>query len=312
MKKTAITLGDPNSISPEIIIKSLNFLDLPKENIILIANNNVLNYYSEKFNLSLEKDYEIIEIPYKKEDIKIGEETEEAGEFSFCALKTACDLAVENKINAIVTGPVSKNALNMAGHHYSGQTEILEQYLANSNQQAEMLFIGSDFSVMLLTRHIPLKDVPFVLSKEMIFNKVKVLNTAFNLQLGISNPKFAICALNPHAGEKGVIGDEEINIIIPAVKALQSTGINIEGPFPSDTLFTKCLDENCDYDCFIALYHDQGLIPVKLLERGSCVNTTIGLNILRTSPAHGTAFDIAGKMTANPDSMIRAIELAIK
>ena len=312
MKKTAITLGDPNSISPEIIIKSLNFLDLPKENIILIANNNVLNFYSEKFNLSLEKDYEIIEIPYKKEDIKIGEETEEAGEFSFCALKTACDLACENKINAIVTGPVSKNALNMAGHHYSGQTEILEQYLANSNQQAEMLFIGSDFSVMLLTRHIPLKDVPFVLSKEMIFNKVKVLNTAFNLQLGISNPKFAICALNPHAGEKGVIGEEEINIIIPAVKSLQSTGINIEGPFPSDTLFTKCLDEKCDYDCFIALYHDQGLIPVKLLERGNCVNTTIGLNILRTSPAHGTAFDIAGKMTANPDSMIRAIEMAMK
>ena len=121
-----------------------------------------------------------------------------------------------------------------------------------------------------------------------------------------------MCALNPHAGEKGMFGDEEVNEIIPAIFALQQKGINIEGPFPSDSLFTTCLGNECEYDCYVAMYHDQGLIPVKLMERDNCVNTTIGLDILRTSPAHGTAFDIAGQNIANANSMIEAIELAIR
>ncbi len=312
MKRTAITLGDPNSISPEIVIKSLNFLDLPKDKIILIANQNILDFYNENYGLSLENNYKIIEIPYETKDIKIAQETEEAGEFSFRAVKTACDLALNNEIDAIVTAPISKRAINMAGHHYSGQTEILEQYLANNNQKAEMLFICNRFSVLLLTRHIPLRDVPNFITKETIIDKVKSLKTSFNIQLAKPNPKFAICALNPHAGENGILGDEEINHIIPAVNALKSMGIDIDGPFPADTLFTNCTKDECDYDCYIAMYHDQGLIPIKLLEQDNCVNTTIGLNILRTSPAHGTAFDIAGKNIANPDSMINAIQLAIK
>ncbi len=312
MKKIAITLGDPNGISPEITIKALNFLDLPKDKVVLIANKNILDYYQEKLDLSLEKDYEIVEIPYEKKDIKFGLETEEAGEFAFCALRKACDLAIEGKIDAIVTAPTSKHSMQLAGHNYSGQTEVLEQYLANENQKAEMLFICGKFSVLLLTRHVALKDVPFLITKDMIVQKVRVLTESFKTQLGLENPKLSICALNPHAGENGMFGDEEQTEIIPAVEELRNRGINIDGPFPADALFTSCAGENCEYDCYIAMYHDQGLIPIKLLEQQNCVNTTIGLNVLRTSPAHGTAFDIAGKNIANPHSMISAIELALK
>lgn len=312
MKKIAITFGDPNGISPEITIKALNFLDLPKENVILITNKCILDLYKEKFDLYLEKEYETVEIPYLKEDIKFGEETEEAGEFAFRALKKACDMAVNKEIDAIVTAPVSKNSMQIAGHNYSGQTEVLEQYLANINQHAEMLFKCDKFSVLLLTRHVALKDVPFLITKEMIISKVKTLIDSMENQLKISNPRIAICSLNPHSGENGLFGDEEAKEIIPAVNALRIAGVDICGPFPADTIFTDCLRNKCDYDCFVAMYHDQGLIPLKLLQQDNAVNTTIGLDVLRTSPAHGTAFDIAGQNIANPNSMIRAIELSLK
>ena len=312
MKKIAITLGDPNGISPEITIKALNFLDLPQDKVVLIANKEILEYYNEEFDLSLEKDYKILEIPYRKEDIKIGMETEEAGEFAFRALIKACDLAINQEIDAIVTAPVSKNAMKMAGHNYSGQTEVIEQYLAQSHQNAEMIFVCDKFSVLLLTRHIALKDVPEKIKKAFIVKKIEKLEKSLKLQLGIANPKIAICALNPHASENGMFGDEENNEIIPAVEELKYKEININGPFPADALFTKCATEECNYDCYVAMYHDQGLIPIKLMERDNCVNTTIGLDVLRTSPAHGTAFDIAGQNIANEASMIKAIELAIK
>ncbi len=312
MNKIAITFGDPNGISPEITIKALNFLDLPSDKVVLITNHNILDFYKENFDLYLEKDYPIIEIPYNKDDIKFGIETEQAGEFAFKCLVQACNLAVNQEIDAIVTAPVSKNAMKMAGHNYSGQTEVIEQYIANSNQSAEMLFVCDNFSLLLLTRHIALKDVPPKIKKDLIINKIEKLNKSLKLQIGIKNPKLAICALNPHAGENGMFGDEEINEIIPAVKELQTKGINIEGPFPSDALFTHCMTGECDYNCYIAMYHDQGLIPIKMLARDNCVNTTIGLDVLRTSPAHGTAFDIAGKNIANANSMINAIELALK
>ena len=175
-----------------------------------------------------------------------------------------------------------------------------------------MIFVCDKFSVLLLTRHIALKEVPEKIKKDFIIRKIEKLQKSLKLQLGIQNPKIAICALNPHASENGMFGDEEINEIIPAVEELKARGINIEGPFPADALFTKCSTEECNYDCYVAMYHDQGLIPIKLMERDNCVNTTIGLDVLRTSPAHGTAFDIAGQNIANEASMIKAIELAIR
>lgn len=312
MKKTAITFGDPNSISPEITIKALNFLDLPKENVILITSSDILNFYKEKYDLYLEKSFEIEEIPYKKEYMNIGAETEEGGEFAFKSLVKACELAQNHKADAIVTAPISKNALKLAGHDYSGQTEILEQYLAHNNQKAEMLFIGERFSVFLMTRHIALKDVAENIKKDIIIEKIKRLKQSYEKQLNKINPKFAICSLNPHASEKGMFGIEEALEIEPAVRELREFGIHIDGPYPSDSLFENAYNnDNFDYDCYIANYHDQALIPIKLMERNTCVNTTIGLDILRTSPAHGTAYDIAGKNIANAESMINAIKLAL-
>ena len=311
MKKTAITFGDPNGISPEITIKALNFLDLPKEKVVIITNKNILNYYNDKYSLSLEKNYDIVEVPYNYDDILPQKETEAAGEFAFRSIVQACNLAINGEIEAIVTAPVSKNAMRMAGHNYSGQTEIIEQYIAQENQKADMLFVCENYSVLLLTRHIALKDVPKAITKQNIINKIENLETSMQIQLGLADPKIAICGLNPHCGENGMFGDEEINEIIPAIKELRLRGINAEGPFPADALFTDCASGKHNYDCYVAMYHDQGLIPIKMLDRNSCVNTTIGLNVIRTSPAHGTAYDIAGLNIANAESMINAIKLAI-
>ena len=304
MNKIAITTGDPNGIGAEITIKALNKLDLPNEEVVLISNRKILDFYGK-----LNKDYEIIEIPYNTE-IEPGKVTAEAGEFSFLSVKKACEI---NPI-AIVTAPVAKNALYLAGHKFNGQTEILQIYLAHGKQSAEMLFVAKSFRVLLLTRHTALKDI--CITKEMVVDKIINLEKFFIEKLKISNPRFALCAFNPHAGEDGILGSEEIEILNPAVKELHQKGISITNPLPADTLFVdaarnyfgKAAPNDKNYDCYIANYHDQGLIPIKTVAGEETVNMTIGLDVIRTSPGHGTAFDIAGKNTANEDGMIAAIQ----
>lgn len=217
------------------------------------------------------------------------------------SVKKAC----ETDAKAIVTAPVAKNALYLAGHRFNGQTEILQKYLAHNNQLAEMLFVAGKFRVLLLTRHVALKDIN--LTKEMVVEKITNLRDFFVTHLNISKPEFALCAFNPHAGEDGILGHEEIDILIPAVEELRANGINITNPLPADTLFIKALD----YDCCIANYHDQGLIPIKTVAGDKTVNMTIGLDIIRTSPGHGTAFDIAGKNVADETGMIEAIKAVL-
>lgn len=301
MDKIAITTGDPNGIGAEITIKALNELDLPQDKIVLISNKDVLDYYGK-----LDKKYDIIEIPFDKRDIKVGKVTKEAGEFSFQSLLKVCEI----KPNAIVTAPVAKNAMYLAGHNFNGQTEVLQKYLAHDNQLAEMLFVANNFRVLLLTRHCALKDV--YLTKEIIVKKITNLVKTFNNHFNIPNPRFALCGFNPHSGEDGILGREEIDILIPAVKELQALGVDISMPLPADTLFVKAGNhyfkgEKDDYDCYIANYHDQGLIPIKTVAGDKTVNMTIGLDIIRTSPGHGTAFDIAGQNIADPNGMISAI-----
>lgn len=301
MDKIAITTGDPNGIGAEITIKALNQLDLPEDKVVIISNRKILNYYGK-----LDKNYEIIEIPYEAE-IEAGKVTKEAGEFSFQVLKKVCEI----KPKAIVTAPVAKNALHLAGHIYNGQTEVIEKHLAHDNQLAEMLFVANGFRVLLLTRHCALKEVN--ITKELLITKVKNLVKTFETQFNIRNPKFALCGFNPHSGEDGILGTEEIDILIPAIKELQAQGINITLPLPADTLFVKAAQHyynntKDEYDCYLANYHDQGLIPIKTVAGDKTVNMTIGLDIVRTSPGHGTAFDIAGKNIASPDGMIAAIK----
>ena len=240
--------------------------------------------------------------------------------------------------------------MHLAGHNFNGQTEILQKYLAHDNQLAEMLFVAGNFRVLLLTRHVPLKEIN--LTKDMVVEKISNLKEFFVSHLGINDPKFALCGFNPHSGEDGILGREEIEILQPAVEELRAKGINITNPLPADTLFVEAAREymegwragglevrlfnssNIDktsqeqqtdnsytsmppylhtskYDCYIANYHDQGLIPIKTVAGDKTVNMTIGLDIIRTSPGHGTAFDIAGKNIADETGMIEAIRTVI-
>lgn len=297
MNKLAITTGDLLGIGEEITIKALNALNLPEENVLIIGKN---------INSKLNTAYETIEINQA-----------DNGKFCFESLKTACALANEEKIKGIVTSPVSKEALYKSGYEYSGQTEILQEFLGDKDpkgkEKAEMIFIADDLRVLLLTRHLALKDIK--LSEDLIIEKVLRTNKFLIEKCGIKNPKFALCALNPHAGENGILGTEEKEIMIPAVTKLHNLGINITEPLSADGLFAgvgaKYLNkEKQTYDCILASYHDQGLCPVKALCFKKTVNTTIGLKVIRTSPSSGTAYDIAGKGIADATGMIEAIKLA--
>ncbi len=304
--KIAITTGDPNGIGAEITIKALNLLDIPPRDIVIISNSKVLNTYGR-----LNNNYEIIDVEYSSKVIP-GEVSAAAGDFSYKLLEKACEI----KPKFIVTAPTSKEAMNLAGHNFRGQTEVLEKFLAHDGQKAEMLFVSKDFRVLLLTRHCALKEVSNNLTKEVIIEKTERLRSYFQNKLFIKKPSFALCALNPHAGENGLIGVEEEKIIIPAIQAVRNRGINITNPLPADTLFIKAVQnylngEKSPYDCYIACYHDQGLIPIKSVASEKTVNMTIGLDIIRTSPSHGTAFDIAGKNIANPESMMEAIKYCL-
>ena len=303
--KIAITTGDPNGIGAEITIKALNELSFSADEVVIISNSKIL-----RENGKLKQDFEIIEIDYQGE-INSGTDTKKGGEFSYQLLKKAAQLHPK----AIVTAPVSKKAMHLAGHFYNGQTEVLEHFLAKENQKAEMLFTCDDFRVLLLTRHIAIKDIQ--ISKELIIDKIRRLHKFFQEKTFIKEPKIGLCALNPHAGENGVIGKEELDILIPAVIDLKNEGINISNPISADSLMANALRNKLTgnaqpFDCYVAMYHDQGLIPIKAAGLNNVVNMTIGLNIIRTSPSHGTAFDIAGKNIANHKPMIKAIEQALQ
>ncbi len=306
-KKIAITAGDFNGIGPEIIVKALNRLDLPEEDVVLIGSKHLFS--------GLEKNYKIEEVPFLESWLSVGSETAQAGAFSYNCLIKACEMAKKQEIAAIVTAPVSKNAMHLAGHFFSGQTEVIEKNLADfsKGEKAEMLFVSGAFRVLLLTRHIPLKDVK--ITKELLLEKVSRIDCVLRKNFGIKSPKIALCSLNPHAGENGILGTEEIDAFAPAVDELKKRGINVSKPMPADTLFAKAakayLNNNVQpYDCYCACYHDQGLIPIKSLAMESTVNMTVGLSVIRTSPAHGTAYDIAGKGVADESSMIAAIKEA--
>ncbi len=284
--KIAITTGDTKGIGAEITKKALDILSPISTEILIIGKK-------------IDDNYDTIEI---NDDIN--------GEFCYRSIETAVKLAKDRKIGAIVTAPVSKFALLEAGYNFSGQTEILQKLF---NKKAEMLFIAGDFRVMLLSRHLALKDVK--ITQNMLEDKVLRLNDFLVTYCKITKPKIALCALNPHAGENGMLGREEIEIMIPAVHKLQKRGIDICEPKSADALFAhvgkKYLNgEKQDYDAVIACYHDQGLCPVKALAFDKTVNTTVGLDVIRTSPSCGTAYDIAGKGIADPCSMVEAIKLA--
>lgn len=304
--KIIITMGDPIGIGPEVMIKALNKLDLHPSKAVIIGSKAVMNAYEINLGLKLNNNYEFIEVNAGVSN----------GRFCYESLKLACDMLKEDKAKALVTGPISKKSLNQAGYMFSGQTEILDTFLAKSGQKAEMLFVMGNFRILLLTRHIPVSEVEKELTKPVIEGKIKRIYNILKTQFGIENPKLGVCGLNPHAGENGVIGTFDRDILTRVLNDIRKEGINISKPQSADTIFVKVIEAyqnraELPYDCYIACYHDQGLIPMKLIGMNKAVNVTVGLDWIRTSPAHGTAQDIAGKGIADPTSMFEAIRLAI-
>lgn len=313
MGKIVVTMGDPAGIGTEIILKSLNKLADPSE-LILIGNSEIFSRAKKICGIKLPKTIEFIDIPYDTSGIINGIENKFGGELSYLCLKKACELVNKNVVRGIVTAPVSKNALHMAGHNFSGQTEILEQELGKNNQKAQMLFVAGKLKILLLTRHIPLKSVSESITAKKIIETAKIFNVELIKKFKISSPKLAMCALNPHGGENGILGDEEITTINPAIEVLKTNGLDIAGSFSTDALLGKAVKEytSPDFDGYIACYHDQALPAIKSLGLEKVLNVTIGLKVLRVSPSHGTAFDIAYKNLANYKGMLRAIDFLMR
>lgn len=308
MSKIAVTLGDPCSIGAEITKKAL--LELSAEQKIDLSNFILIG--SRKVFGKVPEGVDFMDVEPQGE-LTIGQPSKESGEVAFTSVMRAIDLVHAGMVRAIITAPISKYAINLAGYDFSGHTEIFDKYLS-SGSQAQMLFVTGDFRVLLLTRHIPLAKVPSMLTSSFIEEEIEKLHKSLQ-KLGLKSPKIALCGLNPHAGEEGLLGQEEQEEFLPAIKSLREKGIDIEGVFAADMLFAKAAKAYCEgqkqhYDCYVATYHDQGLCAVKTLDLEKTVNVTIGLEVLRTSPAHGTAFDIAGQGVASAESMKQAILLA--
>jgi 4-hydroxythreonine-4-phosphate dehydrogenase len=237
---------------------------------------------------------------------KIGLAAPETGAASVAFIKKAVHLAQSGCIDGMVTAPINKEAMHMAGCHFPGHTELLADL--THTPESGMMIIGGPLKIMFVTTHVAIKELPAVLTQAKIEKGIRLAHLALTRLFGIKRPRIGIAALNPHAGEHGLFGDEEIRVIGPAARAAQGQGILASDPLPADTLFGKTA--RGDYDAVVALYHDQGLIPLKMVAFGTCVNLTVGLPIIRTSVDHGTAFDIVGKGVADPGSLLEAVRLA--
>ncbi len=229
-------------------------------------------------------------------------------ELAFASLREAARLAVEGQASGIVTGPIAKSRLAEVGFTFPGQTEFVAATCGVATEDAVMLLAGPSLRTVPLTVHVSLANVPGLLSAELIVRRARIVARSFQTDFGITRPRLAIAALNPHAGEDGRFGDEEARIIAPAIAALRAEGIEATGPHPADALFAA--HERGAYDVALCMYHDQALIPLKALDFDNGVNMTLGLPIVRTSADHGTAFAIAGKRLANPGATIAAIRMA--
>ena len=318
--KIGITQGDINGIGYEVIIKTLEDNRILDFCIPIVYGSPKVAAYHRKMldiNLSLnlinsaaeanEKRANIINCTDDEIKVEISRSTEAAGEASFAALEKATQDLKDGLIDAIVTGPINKKNIQSANFHFPGHTEYLEEKFGKKGD-ALMLMVNEFMRVAVVTGHIPVSQIASSLYTEKILDKIKSLNTSLKKDFGVMKPRIAVLGLNPHAGDEGVIGDEESTIISPAIKAALEKGIICVGPLPADGFFGSSNFQN--YDGILAMYHDQGLIPFKALSMESGVNFTAGLNIVRTSPAHGTAYDKAGLNIASEVSFREALYAA--
>lgn len=318
--KIGITTGDINGIGIEVIIKTFSDSRMC-ENIIpvLYGSSKVVNFHRKalnikEFNFANQKNVEKLQpntlniINCYEEDVvcTLGIQNEIGGKYALISLEAATKDLIERKIDAIVTAPINKKNIQSPGFVFNGQTEYLS---SKANAEALMIMLNGELRVATLTTHIPIKDIASAITKDKIEKKVTILDQTLRRDFGIDKPRIALLGLNPHAGDSGLIGNEENLEIIPAIKNLKQKGLMVFGPYSADGFFGS--GQFSKFDGILAMYHDQGLIPFKALSFGSGTNFTAGLPFIRTSPDHGTGFDIAGRNLANEDSFRQAIFEAI-
>ncbi len=319
--RVGISIGDVNGISPEVIMKALSdnriLVDCTP---IIYGSAKVFSFYKKTMDFndfvyqsadSAEKakrrKVNIINVWEEDLELNVGEATETGGKYAFQALEKATEDLASGKIDVLVTAPISKDAMSKVGFKFPGHTEYLADLAGQ--EDALMLMIAPSLRVGLVTTHIPLKDVSSTITMNRVIDKIRAFSASLKKDFGIQRPKIAVLGINPHAGENGKMGTEEQESILPAIQKVKEEGILAFGPFPADGFFGS--SARSSYDGVLAMYHDQGLSAFKALSFDEGVNFTAGLPIIRTSPDHGTAFDIAGKNIASGDSMRNAIYLAI-
>jgi 4-hydroxythreonine-4-phosphate dehydrogenase len=330
----AISTGDPAGIGPEITLKALNgpeFYQNAKP--LVVCDLEVIKRAIAFCGLALKTiavenpeqgiyQYGTVDVldmhNVDFDDFAYGQVSMKSGKASFEYVEKVIQLALAKKVDATVTGPINKEAIQSAGFHFAGHTEIYAHFTGSTNYA--MMLADGNFRVVHVNTHVSMIESIKRISKQRVFNAIELANKALK-NMGIANPRIAVNGLNPHAGENGLFGTEELDHIIPAIEEAKKQGIDADGPHPPDTIFPKM--KGGQYDIVVCMYHDQGHIPTKLTgfryndktktwEGMSGVNITLGLPIIRVSVDHGTAFDKAGQGTANPESMVQAIEYAIK
>lgn len=316
-------MGDVAGIGPEIIVKALADPEIYEiSRPLVIGSGQVIKceVQSPKSKVRAKPiknikeakfEYGIIDVLHldnlNLKHLKKGKPNLHTARAAVEYIKKAAELAKQKKLDALVTAPINKEAINKAGFRFPGHTQLLAQL--THTKLYRMMFVARRLRTVLVTDHCPIKKVPLLLTRQRILATIKLTHQEAK-RFGINKPRIAVCGLNPHAGEEGLFGPEESRIILPAIKDAQKTGIAVQGPFSADTVFYRA--KNGEFDFVIAMFHDQGLIPLKTVAFEEGVNVTLGLPFVRTSVGHGTAYDIAGKGIANPQSMIAAIKLAVK
>ena len=314
-----ISTGDPNGIGIEVILKSLEKINfIGKFTPVIFSNYKLIEEQKRIFNVNCEivpinnienlsrNSVNVFNINNKDFDIEFGKSNSDGGDISRLSLRLAVEFLKNSMIDGLVTGPINKNNIQNNDFNFKGHTDFLDSCF---NGQALMFMVSSEIKIALLTEHIPIDKVVGEITTELIKSRINLVEKSLKNDFNINKPKIAVLSINPHVGDGGVIGKHDDIILSPTIQEVSESGIDISGPFASDSFFGTNMYKS--FDAIIASYHDQGLIPFKTLTFGNGVNFTAGLDIVRTSPDHGTAYDIAGKNIANPSSFSSAILQAL-
>jgi 4-hydroxythreonine-4-phosphate dehydrogenase len=324
-----VSLGDPCGIGPEVVLKAARDPRLAEFGLVIVGDAALLSEASRRLGLGgeLEVVTDAAELDRRlarsARGVRVfspdtvacpldllfsGRRSADAGRASAAAVRAAVELCRTRVTQALVTAPINKEALGLAGEPYPGHTELLAAEVGSS--RTRMMLAGGPLRVVLATTHLALAEVPRSLTVEGVRDTIVVARDALRDDFGVPAPRIGVCALNPHASDGGRFGDEEARVIVPAIEEARGLGVDVTGPHPADTFFARAARPGSGWDAVVAMYHDQGLIPVKLAAFGAATNVTLNIGIVRTSPDHGTAFDIAGKGVAEHDSLVQAALVA--